>query len=62
MKNEKTKLPDTVLDIRVRDRLLASGALDPKVLEQHLAELPDLEAESEPLQFDQPALSPRDSE
>lgn len=62
MNNEKSKLPDTVLDIRVRDRLLASGTLDPKVLEQHLAELPDLETQSETLFFEQPALSPRDSE
>jgi hypothetical protein len=62
MKTDKSRLPDTVLDIRVRDRHLAAGTLDPKVLEQHLAELPDLEAQSESLLIDQPALNPRDSE
>lgn len=62
MKTEKSRIPDTVLDIRVRDRLLAAGTLDAKLLEQHLAELPDLEAHSEALQIDQPALNPRDNE
>ena len=44
------------LDLRVRERNLASGMLDPKALERHLAELPDLEAYAETLPFEQPAL------
>ena len=50
------------LDVRVRDRLIAQGVLDPQALEQHIAELPDLEAEAENLGIDQPALNPRDNE
>lgn len=60
--NTKPKVPDTILDIRVRERLLASGVLDPKVLEQHIAELPDLEADAEAIDLDQPALNPRESD
>ena len=50
------KLTAWDLDMRVRDRHLASGALDPKALEQHLAELPDLEAQAEAIPFEQPAV------
>jgi hypothetical protein len=45
------------MDLRVRHRLLASGALDPKLVERFLAELPDLEGYAEPLPFEQPALT-----
>jgi hypothetical protein len=62
MKNDKNKLPEYYFDTRVRDRLVGAGTLDPKVLEQHLAELPDLEAEAESIGIDQPALNPRESE
>ena len=62
MRPDKSKLPDYYFDVRVRDRLVASGVLDSKVLEQHLAELPDVETQSEPIGIDQPALSPRDNE
>lgn len=53
---EKAKQAAWTFDLRVRDRMLASGALDPKNLERHLAELPDLEANAETLPFDQPAV------
>jgi len=46
-------------DLRVRERLLASGALDTKTVERYLAELPDLEGHAEALPFDQPALHGR---
>lgn len=59
---DKSKVPEYYFDIRVRDRLVAAGTLDPKVLEQHIAELPDVEAEGEALGIDQPALNPRDNE
>ncbi len=49
-------------DLRVRERLLARGALDPKTVERDLAELPDLEGVSEALPFDQPALGGRGSD
>jgi hypothetical protein len=62
MKNERANIPQASLDVRVRDRLVASGTLDPKAIEQYLAELPDLEAQAETLGIDQPALSPRDNE
>jgi hypothetical protein len=44
------------LDLRVRDRQLASGSLDPKVLERYLAELPDLDGLADSIPFEQPAL------
>jgi len=50
------KLTAWDVDLRVRDRHLASGALDPKALEQHLAELPDLEPLAESIPFEQPAV------
>lgn len=56
------KLPEYYFDVRVRDRLLASGVLEAKVLEQHLAELIDLDASAESVGIDQPALNPRDGE
>lgn len=61
MKTDK-KTPEHHLDVRVRDRLVASGVLDAKVVETHLAELPDLEAHADSIQIDQPALNPRESE
>jgi hypothetical protein len=53
---DKGKLTDVELDRRVRERLLASGALDPVTIESYLANLPNLEAEAESIPFDQPAL------
>jgi hypothetical protein len=57
MKVEKGKHLAWELDLRVRARVLASGQLDPKTLERHLAELPDLEAHAESIPFEQPALA-----
>jgi hypothetical protein len=56
MKPEK-KQAAWMYDLRVRARLLQSGALDPKVVERYLAELPDLEGYAETIPFEQPALS-----
>lgn len=56
MKQEKGKLTAVDLDKRVRERNLASGRLEPKTLERHLAELPDLEGLAETVMFPQPAL------
>jgi hypothetical protein len=56
MKAEK-KQAAWVYDLRVRARLLASGTLDPKVVERYLAELPDLDGYAETIPFEQPALS-----
>ncbi len=53
--------PD-LLDVRVRDRFLGNGLLDAKVLEKHLAELPDVESRSENVTLDQPALFGIDDE
>lgn len=50
------KLTAWDVDLRVRERNLASGALDPKALERYLAELPDLEGHADALPFEQPAL------
>jgi hypothetical protein len=55
MKAEK-KQPAWMFDLRVRERLLASGALDPKVVERYLADLPDLEAHAEKMPYEQPAV------
>jgi hypothetical protein len=46
-----------VLDARVRERFLAGGNLDPKVLEKHLTELPDVADQAENVSLRQPALS-----
>ena len=50
------KLTAWDVDLRVRERNLISGALDPKALERYLAELPDLEGHADTLPFEQPAL------
>jgi hypothetical protein len=53
---EKGKPTRWDLDRRVRDRHLASGVLDEKLVERHLAELPDMEAHAENIPVEQPAL------
>ncbi len=45
------------LDVRVRERFLASGQLEPKALEKHHAELPDVADRGEAIALRQPALS-----
>src|SRR5262245_29225519 len=57
---EKGRSTAQDFDLRVRDRHLMSGTLDPKVVERYLAELPDLEAQAESLPIDQPALGSAD--
>ncbi len=56
MKTEK-KPAAWMYDLRVRERLLLSGQLDPKLIEKYLADLPDLEAHMEKLPYEQPALA-----
>lgn len=58
----KPTIPAQHLDVRVRERLVATGVLDPAVLSTHLAELPDLEAQAESIPIEQPALAPHESE
>ena len=53
---DKGKQSAWAFDLRVRERLLVGGTLDPKVIERHLAELPDLEGHAETIPIDQPAL------
>lgn len=55
--SDKNKQAPWAHDLRVRDRLITSGALDPKTVERYLAELPDLEAHAENLAIEQPALA-----
>jgi hypothetical protein len=54
--SEKGKLGALELDLRVRERMLNKGVLEPKVLEQFLAALPDLEAQAVTIDVPQPAL------
>ena len=54
---EKGKNGGLELDLRVRERMLVSGALEAASLDKHLAALPDLAAQCEPLGIPQPALS-----
>ncbi|MFT3767073.1 MAG: hypothetical protein QM820_16370 [Minicystis sp.] len=53
---DKNKQAVWAYDLRVRERLITSGLLDPKTVERYLAELPDLEAHAESLPIDQPAV------
>lgn len=59
--SKQTFGPD-LLDVRVRERFLGNGLLDAKVLEKHLAELPDVEGRSEEITLEQPALFGVDEE
>lgn len=46
-----------LMDVRIRERNLKSGALTEKDVEKYLASLPDLEGEAESFGLAQPALS-----
>ena len=59
MKNEKGKLTAADMDLRVRDRHLAAGVLEPKVVERYLADLVDVESNCDTVPFDQPAVGVR---
>ena len=52
----KTNTNPWLMDSRVRERNLKSGALTEKDLEKHLAALPDLEGQYEAVSTPQPAL------
>jgi hypothetical protein len=59
---DKGKPSNWALDLRVRERLVLVGQLDPKVVERHLAELPDLEGHAETIPIQQPALGGSDDD
>ncbi|MFO0740476.1 MAG: hypothetical protein U0270_31555 [Labilithrix sp.] len=52
----KTNTNPWLMDSRVRERNLKSGALTEKDLEKHLAALPDLEGQYDAVSTPQPAL------
>ena len=47
-------------DVRVRERNLRKGTLEEKDVEKHLAALPDVAEQAEPLPYPQPAIGGRD--
>ena len=47
-------------DIRVRERMLKSGTLTDKDVEKHIAQLPDLGEQAEPVSMSQPAIGGRE--
>jgi hypothetical protein len=51
-----------ITDVRVRERQIKSGRLDPKELEKHLRELPDMADKAENLDIPQPALESEESD
>jgi hypothetical protein len=57
--NNKTYNPWD-LDVRVRERNFRKGILDEKDVEKHLAQLPDVADQAEPLGIPQPALGGRE--
>lgn len=59
---EKGKLGALELDLRVRDRMLKKGILEPKALESFLAALPDLSAQVLTVDLAQPALAGSDDD
>ncbi len=48
-------------DVRVRERNLRKGTLDEKDVEKHIAALPDVAEQAEPITFPQPALGGHDT-
>ncbi len=59
MSNQKTPWD---LDIRVRDRNLKKGVLEPREVEKHLKDLPDVVAGADVVTLEQPALDGDDDE
>jgi hypothetical protein len=53
---EKAKITPQDLDLRVRERNLATGVLDQKAVDKHLGDLPDLADQAETVELEQPAL------
>lgn len=49
------------LDIRVRERNLKKGILEPRDIEKHLKDLPDVGANAETVVLAQPAIAGDDS-
>ncbi len=56
----KTVINSWDWDIRVRERNLKSGALTDKDVEKHIAALPDLEGQTDPVTLAQPAIAGRE--
>jgi hypothetical protein len=54
---EKGKLGALELDLRVRERMIAKGVLEPKTLDKYLGDLPDREAQAVTIDVPQPALT-----
>lgn len=54
--SDKVKITAFDLDLRVRDRNLASGILEQKFVDKQIADLPDLESHAETIDVPQPAL------
>jgi len=59
-RTEKNKTTPWDFDLRVRDRNLANGTIEPKAVEKYLADLPDLESQCETMEMQQPALGVQD--
>jgi hypothetical protein len=59
---EKPKLTPADFDLRVRDRNLQNGVLDPKTVEKYLGDLPDIGDQCDTLDLGQPALGDEDDE
>jgi hypothetical protein len=55
-KTPKQKFGPNEFDTRVRERYIANGTLDAKVLEKHLADLKDVAANCGTFELRQPAL------
>jgi hypothetical protein len=47
-------------DIRVRERMLKAGTLTDKDVEKHVASLPDLAEQTDPVGVSQPAIGGRE--
>jgi hypothetical protein len=47
-------------DVRVRERNLRKGVLEPKDVDKHLSQLPDVADQAEVIQIPQPALGGRE--
>ena len=53
---EKGKPSPQDFDLRIRERSIAKGVIEPKALDKYLADLPDLQADAETITVEQPAL------
>jgi hypothetical protein len=61
-KTTKAKFGPQEFDVRVRERYLANGTLDAKMIEKHLGELKDVAANAETVDLQQPAIVGNDDD